>query len=143
MTETTAAKTPATPAKNARAPARPDPKADAAPSPDTAAGHRLAFENGEYPYKVKLGRKTYEEQKALLQAELLKVQHWAQETGQKFVLLFEGRDAAVINGRINQAMRQCAHVFPIFGIKTFEIHLLPPKPVGVSNQRSGLLSGGI
>ena len=63
---------------------------------------RHAFESGEYPYKVKLKRCEYERQKALLQAELLKVQLWAQETGQKFVLLFEGRDAAGKGGTIKR-----------------------------------------
>jgi polyphosphate kinase 2 (PPK2 family) len=60
---------------------------------DSEAIHH-AFETGEYPYQTKLKRGEYERQKALLQAELLKVQLWTQETGQKFVLLFEGRDAA-------------------------------------------------
>lgn len=52
----------------------------------------------------KLGRDEYESEKAKLQAELLKVQHWAQETGQKFVLLFEGRDAAGKGGTIKRYM---------------------------------------
>lgn len=60
------------------------------------------IENGTYPYRRKLGRKAYEEEKAKLQAELLKVQHWAQETGQKFVMLFEGRDAAGKGGTIKR-----------------------------------------
>lgn len=63
---------------------------------------RRAFESGEYPYKKKMSRSAYEAQKAKLQAELLKVQHWAQETGQKFVLLFEGRDAAGKGGTIKR-----------------------------------------
>jgi polyphosphate kinase 2 len=71
--------------------------ADAAASP-----LQVAFEAGEYPYAVKLGRRRYERQKALLQAELLKVQLWAQETGQKFVLIFEGRDAAGKGGTIKR-----------------------------------------
>ncbi|PIE11653.1 MAG: polyphosphate kinase 2 [Rhodobacterales bacterium] len=50
----------------------------------------------------KLGRVAYEKEKAALQAELLKVQHWALETGQKFVLLFEGRDAAGKGGTIKR-----------------------------------------
>ena len=41
-----------------------------------------------------MGKKEYEATKAQLQAELLKVQKWVSETGQKFVMLFEGRDAA-------------------------------------------------
>ena len=63
---------------------------------------RHAFESGEYPYRTKMRRPAYEKQKALLQAELLKVQLWAQETKQKFVLLFEGRDAAGKGGTIKR-----------------------------------------
>ena len=63
---------------------------------------RRAFESGEYPYKKKMSRTAYEAEKAKLQAELLKVQLWAQETGQKFVLLFEGRDAAGKGGTIKR-----------------------------------------
>ncbi len=62
------------------------------------------FENGSYPYVDRLDTATYEAQKAALQAELLKVQIWAQETGQKFVLLFEGRDAAGKGGTIKRFM---------------------------------------
>ncbi|KAJ04539.1 polyphosphate kinase 2 [Sulfitobacter mediterraneus] len=62
----------------------------------------VGFEQGEYPYKTKLDRKTYEAEKSELQVELLKVQHWVQETGQKFVLLFEGRDAAGKGGTIKR-----------------------------------------
>jgi polyphosphate kinase 2 len=65
---------------------------------------RQAFETGAYPYKTKLRRKSYEAQKAKLQAELLKVQKWASETGQKFVMLFEGRDAAGKGGTIKRFM---------------------------------------
>ncbi len=62
----------------------------------------LAFANGEYPYETRLSRRSYEVQKAKLQAELLKVQLWAQETGEKFVLIFEGRDAAGKGGTIKR-----------------------------------------
>lgn len=61
-----------------------------------------AFEAGKYPYDKKLSKRSYETQKAKIQAELLKVQHWAQETGQKFILLFEGRDAAGKGGTIKR-----------------------------------------
>ncbi len=70
-----------------------------APSADQV---RHAFESGEYPYETQMSRRSYEAQKARLQAELLKVQLWAQETGQKFVLLFEGRDAAGKGGTIKR-----------------------------------------
>ncbi|MBX9729432.1 MAG: polyphosphate kinase 2 [Sphingopyxis sp.] len=56
-------------------------------------------------------RRVYEERKAALQAELLKVQIWAQETGQKFVILFEGRDAAGKGGTIKRYME---HLNPRF-----------------------------
>ncbi|WRH64303.1 MAG: polyphosphate kinase 2 [Fuscovulum sp.] len=65
---------------------------------------RAAFEGGVYPYGRALGRRTYEEEKARLQAELLKLQIWAQETGEKFVILFEGRDAAGKGGTIKRFM---------------------------------------
>jgi polyphosphate kinase 2 (PPK2 family) len=56
---------------------------------------------GELP---ELPTRTYEILKAQLQAELLKVQIWTQETGQKFVILFEGRDAAGKGGTIKRFM---------------------------------------
>ena len=65
---------------------------------------RQTFENGEYPYEGKVDRKDYEREKARLQAELLKVQKWVKETGQKFVLIFEGRDAAGKGGTIKRFM---------------------------------------
>mgnify|MGYP005995379775 FL=1 len=61
-----------------------------------------AFEAGKYPYETKLSRPEYEAEKVALQAELLKAQLWAQETGEKFVLLFEGRDAAGKGGTIKR-----------------------------------------
>ena len=74
-----------------------------------SAGHggdrdaiRRMFETGEYPYEDKLTRGVYEEQKARLQVELLKVQDWVKETGSKIVLLFEGRDAAGKGGTIKR-----------------------------------------
>jgi polyphosphate kinase 2 len=71
-------------------------------SRDRLAEFRQTFEQGEYPYDDKMGRGDYEAQKAKLQAELLKVQLWAQETGEKFVLIFEGRDAAGKGGTIKR-----------------------------------------
>lgn len=65
---------------------------------------RQAFETGEYPYTKKMGKREYEHIKAELQAELLKVQKWVHDTGQKFVLLFEGRDAAGKGGTIKRFM---------------------------------------
>ena len=63
---------------------------------------RRMFETGEYPYKRKISRRAYEKLKAELQVELLKVQDWVKATGQKVVLIFEGRDAAGKGGTIKR-----------------------------------------
>ena len=55
-----------------------------------------------YPYGERLSRAEYEQQKRLLQIELLKLQAWVKDTGQKVVLLFEGRDAAGKGGTIKR-----------------------------------------
>lgn len=62
------------------------------------------WRSGAYPYRNLLSRKTYEAQKYLLQVELLKLQAWAKETGQRIVILFEGRDAAGKGGTIKRFM---------------------------------------
>ena len=65
---------------------------------------RHAFETGEFPYKTRLGTKLYEQQMAELQVELLKLQNWVKETGERIVVLFEGRDAAGKGGTIKRFM---------------------------------------
>jgi polyphosphate kinase 2 len=62
------------------------------------------WRQGGYPYKNLLSRKTYERQKYRLQVELLKLQAWVKDTGQKVVILFEGRDAAGKGGTIRRFM---------------------------------------
>src|SRR5689334_13532341 len=62
------------------------------------------WRNGGYPYKYLLSRKSYEKQKYRLQVELLKLQAWVKDTGQKVVVLFEGRDAAGKGGTIKRFM---------------------------------------
>jgi len=62
------------------------------------------WRTGGYPYKNLLSRKRYETQKYQLQVELLKLQNWAKETGQRVVILFEGRDAAGKGGAIKRFM---------------------------------------
>ncbi|KPD11139.1 polyphosphate kinase 2 [Phaeobacter sp. 11ANDIMAR09] len=92
----------------ANSPIAPSEITDAAPAANTAPKGpspeeiHSAFESGRYPYKRKMGRRVYEAEKARLQAELLKVQLWAQETGQKFAMVFEGRDAAGKGGTIKR-----------------------------------------
>lgn len=73
-----------------------------------------SFRSGEYPYKEKLKRDDYEREKSKLQIELLKMQNWARDSGEKIVMLFEGRDAAGKGGtikRINEHLNpRHAHV---------------------------------
>ncbi|WP_339032794.1 polyphosphate kinase 2 [Bradyrhizobium symbiodeficiens] len=59
---------------------------------------------GGYPYKSRMYRRDYEEQKFVLQTELLKLQNWMKESRQRVVLLFEGRDAAGKGGAIKRFM---------------------------------------
>ena len=67
------------------------------------------WRTGGYPYQNLMSRKNYEKQKYRLQAELLKLQMWVKETGQRVVILFEGRDAAGKGGTIKRFME---HVNP-------------------------------
>lgn len=75
------------------------------------------WRDGGYPYKNLLSRKNYERQKYRLQVELLKLQAWVKETGQKVVILFEGRDAAGKGGTIKRFMEHLnprgAHVIAL------------------------------
>jgi polyphosphate kinase 2 len=57
-----------------------------------------------YPYDERMDRDEYEVTKRLLQIELLKLQNWAKATGQRIVVLFEGRDAAGKGGTIKRFM---------------------------------------
>ena len=65
---------------------------------------RHAFETGEFPYATRMSNKLYMEHMEELQVELLKAQNWVKETGQRIVMLFEGRDAAGKGGTIKRFM---------------------------------------
>ena len=75
-------------------------------SPESAEplSRKAIFKNGQYPYTRRMGRREYEQNKQTLQIELLKMQSWVKETGQKIVILFEGRDAAGKGGTIKRFM---------------------------------------
>ena len=60
------------------------------------------FPSANYPYEEKMDKKQYEKEKTLLQVELAKFQHWVKETGQKYLIIFEGRDAAGKGGTIKR-----------------------------------------
>jgi polyphosphate kinase 2 len=51
-----------------------------------------------------LSRKAYERELAQLRLELVKLQYWIKQTGQRVVLLFEGRDAAGKGGTIKRIL---------------------------------------
>ncbi len=74
---------------------------------ETASGaSRQKTESGEnsYPYRTRMKRRKYERLKAELQVELLKIQSWVKESGEKIVVIFEGRDAAGKGGTIKRFM---------------------------------------
>jgi polyphosphate kinase len=55
-----------------------------------------------YPYNKRMARAKYEIRKQELQIELLKVQNWVKDTGQRILCIFEGRDAAGKGGTIKR-----------------------------------------
>ena len=62
------------------------------------------WREGAYPYKNLMSRRNYEREKYRLQVELLKLQAWVRGSGQRIVILFEGRDAAGKGGAIKRFM---------------------------------------
>ncbi len=56
----------------------------------------------DYPYDERMSRREYEITKRRLQIELLKMQKWSKQTGQRHLWLFEGRDAAGKGGTIKR-----------------------------------------
>jgi polyphosphate kinase len=65
---------------------------------------RRLFETGQYPYRTKMRPARYLDHMQTLQRELLKAQRWVAETGERVVILFEGRDAAGKGGTIKRFM---------------------------------------
>ncbi len=84
--------------------------------PDALAAQRLDFKvaslpkiiaeralaSGDYPYSEHLMREAYESQLRLLQIELVKFVNWTREKGERFAIVFEGRDAAGKGGAIQR-----------------------------------------
>jgi polyphosphate kinase 2 len=65
---------------------------------------RDLFRRGKYPYEDRIKTAVYDAHKKELQVELLKVQNWVKQSGQRIVALFEGRDAAGKGGTIKRFM---------------------------------------
>ena len=59
-----------------------------------------AILNSDYPYDSRWDRDDYEAALAALQIELVRMQAWVRESGQRIVIVFEGRDAAGKGGAI-------------------------------------------
>ena len=58
--------------------------------------------NPEYPYRDQMKSSEYEEIIYALQIELVKMQSWIDQTGQRIAVVFEGRDAAGKGGTIKR-----------------------------------------
>ena len=76
-----------------------------------------AFASGGYPYEDKMKTKRYEEELRILQIELCKFQDWQRESGERVVMVFEGRDTAGKGGTIKRFMEHLnprhAHVIAL------------------------------
>jgi len=56
----------------------------------------------DYPYDERMTREYYDHHKRLLQIELVKLQNWVKDSGQRIAVVFEGRDAAGKGGTIKR-----------------------------------------
>ncbi len=65
-------------------------------------GHRLETWRQNFPYQERMNRPEYDRVKRLQQIELLKLQSWIKKTGERVVVIFEGRDAAGKGGTIKR-----------------------------------------
>ena len=59
-----------------------------------------ALTSGDFPYDKRMKRKRYNKALYDLQVELVKVLSWLQHSGERLVMVFEGRDAAGKGGTI-------------------------------------------
>jgi len=63
-----------------------------------------ALSSGGYPYEDRMDKKQYEEELKTLQIELAKLQKSIETTGDRILMIFEGRDAAGKGGTIKAFM---------------------------------------
>lgn len=63
---------------------------------------RINIISSHYPYETKMSREEYENEKKLLQVELVKFQNWVKSQQKKVIMVFEGRDAAGKGGTIKR-----------------------------------------
>ncbi len=62
------------------------------------------FKESIYPYAYRLSFKEYYDNKFPLQVELVKLQNWVKDVGERVIIIFEGRDAAGKGGTIRRFM---------------------------------------
>ena len=73
--------------------------------PNIGAENRIRyFRENLYPYPEKLGNRAYNAQILPLQIELVKLQNWIKDVGERLIIIFEGRDAAGKGGSIRRFM---------------------------------------
>ena len=73
---------------------------------------------GNYPYPRWMKKSDYEDALDPLQFELVKLQHWIDETDQRVIVIFEGRDTAGKSGAINRITEVTNH-------RTVRVEALP------------------
>ncbi len=66
------------------------------------SGRAIKTWRENYPYDRRVPRAEYERLKRVLQIEMLKMQRWVKDTGQRLVVICEGRDAAGKGGTIQR-----------------------------------------
>lgn len=77
-------------------------KSESAQKGKKSPKREVHFEDTAFPYDRKMKRKEYEKNLVGLQIELLKLQRWVKEQGERVVIFFEGRDAAGKGGTIKR-----------------------------------------
>jgi polyphosphate kinase 2 len=68
----------------------------------SAEGKKKKIISSTYPYPKRMKSEDYESEVELLEIELVKMQAWVKEAGDRIVMLFEGRDAAGKGGTIKR-----------------------------------------
>ena len=86
---------------NTRAPAEIRETVESARKRDTLAG--------SYPYPRWMAKSDYRAALKPLQFELVKLQHWVEDSGQRVIVIFEGRDTAGKSGAINRISEVTNH----------------------------------
>ena len=92
-----------------------------------------AILNPDYPYPKRMKRADYETEMAALQIELVRLQTWARETGERIVVVFEGRDAAGKGGTISRMRANLGSkdMKMLFNINAEFAHSLDQRPIGL------------